>query len=391
MNKASLATALRSHYPKAFGIRKALAAKKRDSYRSGRRPFEEVIETERTGTKEEFVFSYWDGAKSAAKIDQQIEDVLARAPQYQVRDDLDAVRTDMRFAYLAYGFLPDEYLCYDLEGKPYEERSSYISDSDRYEIVYGVNDIAVMQTLLNKVRTFQALQPFYRRDGLVVRGAKDAEALAEFVAKHPEFVLKNPCASRGAGVSLVSLDSSNQQAVQDAAKRFTKDGVCLVEERITQNAQVARLNGSSVNTVRCITLDDGSGPKVAFTFAKAGRAGSFVDNGGAGGILFGIDPETGVGNTQGIDELNITYLVHPDSGVAFEGFEFPQWEQMLSLCLEMSSRFPELPYIGWDVACSEDGWVLVEGNMGQFIGPQTTAKKGMKAYVQHMLGRRLFD
>ena len=390
MNKASFATTLRSHYPKAFGIRKALAKRKCESYRKERRPLHEIIEAENSGAKEEFVYSYWDGSKSAAKVDKQIEEMLSRAPEYQGRSNLDQVRNDMRFAYLAYGFLPDEYLCYDLEGKSFEERSSFISDSDRYEVVYGVNDIAVMQTLLNKVRTFEALQQYYRRDGLVVRGARDADALVRFAAKHPEFVLKNPCASRGAGVSLVSLDASDSQAARDAAKSFTKDGPCLVEERIAQDEQVARLNASSVNTVRCITLDDGSGPRVAFTFAKAGRAGSFIDNGGAGGILFGIDPETGVGNTHGIDELNVTYRVHPDSGVAFEGFEFPFWEQMKELCLEMSSKFPELPYIGWDVACSQDGWVLVEGNMGQFIGPQTTSKKGAKAYVQQMLGRQLF-
>lgn len=391
MNKGNLVSIVRSHYPKAFGIRDALAKKKRDSYSKGRRPIDEIKKAEEEDLEKEFVSSYWSHAKLAHAVENDIESVLANAPQYAGRADLDDVRNDMKFAYLAYGFLPDEYLCYDLEGKSFDERRSYISDSDRYEIVYGVNDIAVMQTLLNKVRTFRALQPYYHRDGLVLSGRKDLPAFKEFLQLHPEFVLKKPCASRGAGVSLVKLTSADEEDLLRSIDDFTADGPCLAEERIAQDCQVAALNESSVNTIRCITLDGGDGPKIAFTFAKVGRAGSFIDNGGAGGILFGVDLETGIGNTDGIDELNRTYSVHPDSETAFQGFQFPRWDEMRLLCIEMSSHFPELPYIGWDVACSENGWVLVEGNMGQFIGPQTIAKRGVKEDVQRLLNRRLFD
>lgn len=391
MNKGNLASAVRSHYPKAFGIRDALAKRKKDSYSKNRRPIEEIRKAEEEGLKEDFVFSYWSDARLVEKVEKDIETILVNAPQYAERMDLDDVRIDMKFAYLAYGFLPDEYLCYDLEDKLFDERRSYISDSDRYEIVYGVNDIASMQTLLNKARAFKALRPYYHRDGLVITGRKELTAFKEFLQKHPEFVLKKPCASRGSGVSLVKLASADEKELLKSIKRFTAEGPCLIEERISQNGHVASLNKSSVNTIRCITLDGGDGPKVAFTFAKVGREGSFIDNGGAGGVLFGVDLDTGVGNTDGIDELNRTYTMHPDSQTQFKGFQFPRWDEMRALCIEMSSHFPELPYIGWDVACSDDGWVLVEGNMGQFIGPQVTAKRGIKEEVQQLLNRHLFD
>ena len=53
--------------------------------------------------------------------------------------------------------------------------------------------------------------------------------------------------------------------------------------------------------------------------------------------------------------------------------------------LKVKSKAPTVKYIGWDVAYSDSGWVLIEGNMGQFIGPQTIYKIGIKKQVQEYL------
>ena len=111
---------------------------------------------------------------------------------------------------------------------------------------------------------------------------------------------------------------------------------------------------------------------------KAGRSGSFVDNGGAGGILVGIDNETGVLNTEGYDEFNTKYEVHPDSKMKLKGFQIPEWDRLKTICTELAQRMPSVKYIGWDMAYSTKGWVLVEGNMGQFIVQQLVGRKGIK-------------
>lgn len=54
-------------------------------------------------------------------------------------------------------------------------------------------------------------------------------------------------------------------------------------------------------------------------YLKVGRAGSVVDNGGAGGIIINIDKETGELVTDGVREDNTVYARHPDSGMPFKG------------------------------------------------------------------------
>ena len=169
-------------------------------------------------------------------------------------------------------------------------------------------------------------------------------------------------------------------------------GPRLLEERVVQNNVMGVLNPSSVNTVRCITLNTMDGIVVSYCFLKVGRKGSFVDNGGSGGILVGIDKKCGKLNTDGYDELNVRYVTHPDSGVNLKGYQLPDWEQLIHMCVEMSGQMPTVKYIGWDLAYTDTGWIVIEGNgMSQMIGPQIVwrnrggvFKEEMEAYMRNM-------
>jgi len=115
---------------------------------------------------------------------------------------------------------------------------------------------------------------------------------------------------------------------------------------------------------------------------RFGRNGSIVDNAGAGGIFAGIDTKTGVINTDGYDRLYDVYKTHPDSGTAFRGLQLPEWESMLSIVKEASSRLPNIHYVGWDMAYSKNGWLIIEGNgMSQIIAPQFIYQKGIKKEI----------
>lgn len=119
---------------------------------------------------------------------------------------------------------------------------------------------------------------------------------------------------------------------------------------------------------------------------RVGRAGSFVDNGAARGILVGVDNKTGCLTTDGSDELGRCYTAHPDSGVVFKGFQLPEWDQLRKLCVELAERMSDVQYIGWDLAYSEHGWVLVEGNSrSEMMLPQIAFKRGIKKAVQSVM------
>jgi glutathione synthase/RimK-type ligase-like ATP-grasp enzyme len=54
--------------------------------------------------------------------------------------------------------------------------------------------------------------------------------------------------------------------------------------------------------------------------------------------------------------------MHPITGTGIVGFQVPLWDESLRLTQEAAKLVPEVAYVGWDVAVTPDGPVLVEGN-----------------------------
>lgn len=53
---------------------------------------------------------------------------------------------------------------------------------------------------------------------------------------------------------------------------------------------------------------------------------------------------------------------HPDSKMTFFGFKIPYFDEAISLVKKAHKSLNKIHSIGWDVAISRDGPVLIEGN-----------------------------
>jgi hypothetical protein len=56
------------------------------------------------------------------------------------------------------------------------------------------------------------------------------------------------------------------------------------------------------------------------------------------------------------------YNKHPATGTSFIGFKVPMWNEVIDLVKEASEIIPEMGMVGWDVALSSKGVLLVEAN-----------------------------
>lgn len=146
-------------------------------------------------------------------------------------------------------------------------------------------------------------------------------------------------------------------------------------------------NDSCINTVRLPCFYSNGKFHVLNPFLRTGRKGAVVDNAGAGGIFACLDEETGVVVTDGINESNRFYKSHPDSGIVYKGWQVPKWDELLNLAEQIFKEcLPEHKYIGFDFALTDTGWVLIEGNWGQFVG-QYASRKGVKQqFIKYLKG-----
>jgi len=86
---------------------------------------------------------------------------------------------------------------------------------------------------------------------------------------------------------------------------------------------------------------------------------------------------------------------HPDSGAPIAGFVIPRFQETLEVALAAQSAFPEVPSVGWDVAITDDGPLLLEANLNwgidivQIVGRGPLGDtKYPELYFEHLASQR---
>jgi hypothetical protein len=139
----------------------------------------------------------------------------------------------------------------------------------------------------------------------------------------------------------------------------------ILQARLQQHPFLNEIAPYTTNTVRIVTLLDADDTvRMHFSILRVGRRGSAADNWDRGGISIAIDPASG---SLGKGVLKPKYGsrwidTHPDTGVRFAGLRLPFWNEVLQLCSRAARVVPNLRSVGWDVAITPEGPVLVEGN-----------------------------
>lgn len=167
------------------------------------------------------------------------------------------------------------------------------------------------------------------------------------------------------GERLLSLADVEQIYVQDF----------LIQEGVAQHESLARFYPGSLNTLRLITLRlrERIFP-IAATFRMGN--GSHVDNGHAGGLLCGVNFDSGQLTGFACDVAFRRYERHPLSGVAFAGQQIPSMAQIVNMGISAHQKLPYFDQVSCDIAVLPDGApCLVEVNtFGQGVEPHQFLK-----------------
>jgi hypothetical protein len=152
----------------------------------------------------------------------------------------------------------------------------------------------------------------------------------------------------------------------DMYRIITKSGF-LFQETIHQHPELNRLNPSCINTIRMDTFIDNEGQvNLMSAYLRMSTNNKHVDNISSGGCLVGINLLTGELRKEGYPGFSasgtVIYSCHPVTQTVFEGFAIPYFEEARRMVLRAAGLVPGLRLVGWDVAISETGPVLVEGN-----------------------------
>jgi hypothetical protein len=191
---------------------------------------------------------------------------------------------------------------------------------------------------------------------------------AQAVARGGTFIVKDPQRDLGAGVAALTADEI--RALGDEADEL------IIQMKLHNHAELLKVlpDDAPLSSFRVITTLDPKTrePHVSRCAIRIGRAGVDADNTARGGIWAQVDRRTGkilAGVTKasfGRSErgVPVRFETHPDTGKSFVGMRVPWFDEGRLLALVAHRRLGlDLISLGWDVAISASGPILLEVNV----------------------------
>lgn len=157
-------------------------------------------------------------------------------------------------------------------------------------------------------------------------------------------------------------DTISGKSLEDIVKAFGKNYV--IQELISQSAEIARLNQTSFNTFRVMSYICDGEVYVCPIALRLGRNNAAKDNIHYGGICVGVKPD-GTLRDEAYSEYGEAVTEHPDSHVEFSGYTvLPNGTKILEdIARRLHSRVLHLGILSWDLGIDEEGKVvLIEMN-----------------------------
>lgn len=273
----------------------------------------------------------------------------------EINIPLKEVKEDIRKCQKKYKISVEDYINFDFDKLNETERSTYLTNGYMENFVRKFNDKNDLDKFKNKVKFDTIFKDYIKRDFISTKDLT-LEKLTEFIKDKDKIVYKPLDLALGEGFTIIDCSNSAKDIFK--VIKGKKDGI--IEDYIIQHPDLEKIS-PSVNTLRIVIFNTGKECKFLTACLRMG-VNKMVDNFCAGGIAAGIDIKTGKINTTGIDKKKNRYKEHPISKVKLEGFKIPYWKEALKLVEQCYNLVPTVRYIGFDVAITKDGPIIVEGN-----------------------------
>lgn len=284
-----------------------------------------------------------------------------------------------------FGFRPSAYYAMELYLPEHSRAAAgYVHRSATKDSLYRMLAPSTGASLTNKVHFANYCQEQGLPAATVILSLDNGRVMTEGFTKLPpkDLFVKRTRGRGGSGAEIWLHENGRYRRIGGkATQRDVLDGdalvarLCklaarepyLVQERMVNHADLRDLCQAALATVRLITARNEQGvvEPIRAVFRMPAQATSVVDNFHAGGIATAIDLETGImgpATDRGLVPSVGWVDRHPVSGAQITGRVLPRWPDILALALRAHEAYPARIFIGWDIADTEQGLMIVEGN-----------------------------
>ena len=266
--------------------------------------------------------------------------------------------------------------------KTKSERKDYAGTGYMYEYQLKMNPKKYRDIISDKIKFFEHFSPYIGRKWFVLKEFENNEVeIRQLISVSKKIVLKDSKGQAGKEVEVIDV-----MPYRELYQYMKKNNFDLLEEFVEQHPDIQTLAPRGLNTIRLITqLDKNNEVHIIGTILRM-SIHSNTDNLSVGNAAALIDEETGKIARSAVysDFRKEDIDVHPVSGERIVGFQIPFWKESIDLVIASAKISNGNKSIGWDVAITKKGPILIEGNhnWGRTLW-QLPVDKGLK----HILDR----
>lgn len=288
---------------------------------------------------------------------------------------------DTGYCVFRYGFGLTDYLNYKLYNKNGKERKKYLSTKIENKFYETVSPSAYKKRYTVKPDFLADFKKYTKRDFIVPK-ENNYQDFEKFLDSHEVFMSKPYDGLGGADVKKeYTKDITNRK---EYFENCIKNRIFL-EELVIQHSEMNKLCDKSVNTMRIMTFNNHGKPEIIWMGLRVGNGVNAIDNFHAKGMAVNIDVETEKLIGKAIDKDLNEYEEHPVSHIKFDGFQIPCFEEAKKMVLEACLESDKILVVGWDIAISDKGPVIIEGNRRPGFDIVQVLSGGRKDIVDYVL------
>jgi hypothetical protein len=280
---------------------------------------------------------------------------------------------------LAAGVRPGDYYRYAMHRVSPTLREYSVSDLEQVAIQRFLHPEPVRQPIDHKARLASiagaAGLPIPRPVAEVTTQSR-AEDIAAALPERDLFV---KFANLGWGIGALAfrwhegkwIDATGRRLDRDELARMlvgrSADGPLVVQERIFNGGSSRDLTPGGLSTLRIVTLRatrDADPAVLGAILRIPARHDAITDNFACGGLAAPVeDPEGTLGRACTKRNVLDRLEVHPATGRRIAGTRLAEFPAALRLAIAAHRLFPKAVSVGWDIAITDEGPTLIEGNI----------------------------
>jgi hypothetical protein len=187
---------------------------------------------------------------------------------------------------------------------------------------------------------------------------------------YPLFI-KNNTLEAGEGVMDCQIDKNGfvingeRKGMSDFL-RIVGSRKWVVQRRYSSHAKLQEFNSTSLNSTRIYTILNHHEPEILCAYQGFATGKATSDSWQHGSLYVGLDLTNGIlretGVTSPYDKRSGLHKMHPDSNKKFEAFEIPYLKEAVNLCIRAHRLLYFHFIIGWDIAITDTGPMILEAN-----------------------------